>query len=63
MIKDFKQLSCVDCISGKNSSCGGCNRYELITAIESLPLDREQYYIDQIKEEVQYAENNPLLPK
>lgn len=62
MINEFKQLSCVDCISGKNSACGGCNRYELITAIESLPLERERYYIDQIKEEVQYAKNNTLLP-
>ena len=62
MVNEFKRLSCVGCISGKNSSCGGCNRYELITAIESLPLEKYEYYINQIKEEVQYAENNTLLP-
>ena len=40
------QISCIDCVDGKNKNCSGCLRYRLVTAVERLSSKAEKGFVN-----------------
>ena len=43
------QISCIDCVDGKNKNCSGCLRYRLVTAVERLSLKAEKGFVNRLE--------------
>ena len=43
------QISCIDCVDGKNKNCSGCLRYRLVTAAERLSLKAEKGFVNRLE--------------
>ena len=43
------QISCINCVDGKNENCSGCLRYRLVTAAERLSLKAEKGFVNRLE--------------
>ena len=43
------QISCINCVDGKNENCSGCLRYRLVTAVERLSLKAEEGFVNRLE--------------
>ena len=43
------QISCINCVDGKNKNCSGCLRYRLVTAAERLSLKAEKGFVNRLE--------------
>ena len=43
------QISCIDCVDGKNKNCSGCLRYRLVTAVERISLKAEEGFVNHLE--------------
>ena len=43
------QISCINCVDGKNKNCSGCLRYRLVTAAERLTLKAEKGFVNRLE--------------
>ena len=43
------QISCIDCVDGKNKNCSGCLRYRLVTVVERISLKAEEGFVNRLE--------------
>ena len=43
------QISCINCVDGKNKNCSGCLRYRLVTATERLSFKAEKGFVNRLE--------------